>query len=43
MNETLLPRREFLEMLAGAFAAPAIDWQALPSGLECFAEITRSW
>jgi len=32
MNETTLPRREFLEMLAGAFAAPAIDWQALPTG-----------
>ena len=32
MNESALPRREFLEMLAGAFAAPAIDWQALPTG-----------
>ena len=32
MNESTLPRREFLEMLAGAFAAPAIDWQALPTG-----------
>jgi phytoene dehydrogenase-like protein len=28
----MLPRREFLERLAGAFAAPAIDWQALPTG-----------
>ena len=32
MNDTTLPRREFLEMLAAAFAAPAIDWQALPTG-----------
>jgi all-trans-retinol 13,14-reductase len=32
MNESALPRREFLERLAGAFAAPAIDWQALPTG-----------
>jgi phytoene dehydrogenase-like protein len=32
MNESTLPRREFLEMLAGAFAAPAIDWEALPTG-----------
>jgi phytoene dehydrogenase-like protein len=32
MNEPTLPRREFLEMLAGAFVAPAIDWQALPTG-----------
>ena len=32
MNESTLPRREFLEALAGAFAAPAMDWQALPTG-----------
>ena len=32
MKDSTLPRREFLEMLAGAFAAPAIDWQALPTG-----------
>ena len=32
MSESTLPRREFLEMLTGAFAAPAIDWQALPTG-----------
>jgi phytoene dehydrogenase-like protein len=32
MDESRLPRREFLERLAGAFAAPAIDWQALPRG-----------
>jgi len=32
MNESTLPRREFLEMLAATFAAPAIDWQALPTG-----------
>ncbi len=32
MNSSTLPRREFLERLAGAFAAPAIDWQALPTG-----------
>jgi phytoene dehydrogenase-like protein len=32
MNESKLPRREFLEMLAGAFAAPAIDWGAFPTG-----------
>ena len=32
MNESTLPRREFLEVLAGAFAAPAMDWQALPTG-----------
>ncbi len=32
MNESTLPRREFLEALAGALAAPAIDWQALPIG-----------
>ncbi len=32
MDEFTLPRREFLEMLAGAFAAPAMDWQALPTG-----------
>lgn len=32
MNESTRPRREFLEMLAGAFAAPAIDWQAFPTG-----------
>src|SRR5512139_3565979 len=32
MNDSGLPRREFLEMLAGAFAAPAIDWEALPTG-----------
>jgi all-trans-retinol 13,14-reductase len=32
MNESSLPRREFLERLAGAFAAPAMDWQALPTG-----------
>jgi all-trans-retinol 13,14-reductase len=32
MNESTLPRREFLEMIAGAFAAPAIDWPALPTG-----------
>jgi phytoene dehydrogenase-like protein len=27
-----LPRREFLRMLAGAFSAAAIDWDALPIG-----------
>ena len=32
MNEPTLPRREFLEMLAGAFVAPVIDWQVLPTG-----------
>jgi phytoene dehydrogenase-like protein len=32
MNDTTLPRREFLEMLAATFAAPAIDWSALPTG-----------
>jgi all-trans-retinol 13,14-reductase len=32
MNESARPRREFLEALAAAFAAPAIDWQALPTG-----------
>jgi len=32
MNESVLPRREFLEMLAGAFVAPVLDWQALPTG-----------
>jgi all-trans-retinol 13,14-reductase len=32
MNESMLPRREFLEMVAGAFAAPVVDWQALPTG-----------
>ena len=32
MNDSSLPRREFLERLAAAFAAPAIDWSALPTG-----------
>ena len=32
MKEPTLPRREFLEALAGAFAAPAMDWQSLPTG-----------
>jgi len=32
LNESTLPRREFLEMLAGAFAVPAVDWQSLPTG-----------
>ncbi len=31
MNDSALPRREFLEMLAGVFALPAIDWNAFPS------------
>jgi phytoene dehydrogenase-like protein len=32
MRESTLPRREFLEVLAGAFAAPAMDWPSLPTG-----------
>jgi phytoene dehydrogenase-like protein len=32
MHEPMLPRREFLEMLAGAFVAPVIDWRAFPTG-----------
>lgn len=31
MNDSALPRREFLEMLAGMFAVPVIDWNAFPS------------
>ena len=32
MSESTLPRREFLEALAGTFAVPTIDWLALPTG-----------
>lgn len=32
MSESLLPRREFLEMLAGMFSATTLDWDALPFG-----------
>jgi len=32
MNEHQLPRREFLKMLASAFPAAAIDWNAFPVG-----------
>lgn len=32
MNDSALPRREFLEMIAGMVALPAIDWNAFPSG-----------
>jgi phytoene dehydrogenase-like protein len=31
MNEGLLPRREFLKVLASAYPAVALDWKALPS------------
>jgi all-trans-retinol 13,14-reductase len=31
MGHETLPRRDFLERLAAAFAAPAIDWHALPT------------
>jgi all-trans-retinol 13,14-reductase len=32
MSTVTLPRREFLEMLAGLFALPAVEWNAFPSG-----------
>lgn len=32
MNDSSLPRREFLEMLAGMFAVPMIDWKSFPTG-----------
>jgi phytoene dehydrogenase-like protein len=32
MSESLLPRREFLEMLAGMFSATTINWDAFPIG-----------
>jgi phytoene dehydrogenase-like protein len=32
MNDSTLPRREFLEMLSGMFAVPMIDWKAFPTG-----------
>jgi prolycopene isomerase len=30
MNDSRVPRREFLEMLAGMFATTTLDWNALP-------------
>jgi all-trans-retinol 13,14-reductase len=32
MNSFLLPRREFLEMLAGMFTATTFNWEAFPTG-----------
>ena len=32
MSESLLPRREFLEMLAGMFSATTLRWDAFPTG-----------